>query len=143
MDFFIKYWSQIAVIIGLIGYVLKTIFDYKIRNRELRNKYFYELKAKKIIELHSELVEIKIFIDRKSYTEGFHQEVFRKRKALDKYYWESQLYFNKKTQLAFTNFIQGVSYYEIKDFEKEYPNFENDYYLFNKLLLKEFKKEIL
>lgn len=143
MDFFIKYWSQIAVIIGLIGYVLKTIFDYRIRNRELRNKYFYELKAKKIIELHSELVEIKIMIDRSQYTEGFHKELLSRRKALDKYYWDGQLFFNKKTQSAFNLFIQGISYYEIKDFDKEYPNMENEYNLFNKLLLKEFKKEIL
>lgn len=143
MDFFIRYWSQVAVIIGLIGYVLKTIFDYKIRNRELRNKYFYDLKAKKIIELHSELVEIKMMIDRLQYTEGFHSELLNRRKALDKYFWDGQLFFSKRTLFAFENFTASIMMYEIKDMEKEYPSMHKNYDIFNKLLLQEFKNEIL
>ncbi len=142
MDYLIKYWSQIAIVIGLFGYVLKTIFDYTIRNRELRNKYFYELKAKKIIELHSELIEIKILIDRKQYTEGFHKELLSKRKALDKYHWDGQLFFNKKTSLAFQRFVESIMMYEIKDFKKQYPNMDENYNIFNNLLLREFKNEI-
>ncbi|MBU7570306.1 MAG: hypothetical protein KAF41_06600 [Flavobacterium sp.] len=143
MDFFIKYWSQIAVIIGLIGYVLKTIFDYKIRNRELRNKYFYDLKAKKIIELHSELVEIKIMIDRNQYTEGFHKELLKRRKALDKYHWDGQLFFSKRTLLVFEKFVESIMMYEDADLKKMIPNIDRNYDIFNKLLLQEFKNEIL
>lgn len=143
MNFFIKYWSQIAVIIGLIGYVLKTIFDYRIRNRELRNKYFYELKAKKIIALHSELVEIKIMIDRHQHTEGFHTELLSRRKALDKYYWDGQLFFSKRTLLVFEKFTESIMMYERADLKQTVPNIDKNYAIFNKLLLEEFKNEIL
>ena len=64
-DFIVNYWSQLTVVLGIIGYILKTTFDYRLKNKELRFKYFYELKAKKVIEIYSKIVEIQMIIDRR------------------------------------------------------------------------------
>lgn len=34
MDFIVKYWSQIAVLIGAVGYLVKIPLDYSIKRRE-------------------------------------------------------------------------------------------------------------
>lgn len=88
MEILIKYWSQFALLLGLIGFILKTIFDYKIKNKELRNKFFYELKAQKIIELYKSIVEIQMIIDRQS-GEEMRRKMFTKRIQLDTFFWES------------------------------------------------------
>lgn len=43
MNLIINYWAQLTVIRGIIGYIIKAILDYRIKNKELKFKYFYEL----------------------------------------------------------------------------------------------------
>lgn len=58
---------QILLSSGLIIYLLKSIIEFYIRRKELRNKTFYEIKTKKILELHKKIVDIQIMLDRGTY----------------------------------------------------------------------------
>ena len=99
MKFLGEYWSQITVIIGAFGFILKTVFEYRLKTKELKFKYFYELKSQKIIELYSKIVEIQLIVDRRKKDEApsFETNMFQKRRGLDKYYWESEFYFSENT----------------------------------------------
>ncbi|SEG01590.1 hypothetical protein SAMN05421847_1296 [Halpernia humi] len=142
--FIAEYWSQITVVIGVIGFIVKTLLDYKIKIREHRSKYFYEIKAKKILELYDNLIKIQIIIDRKSKGEfqSFEQNIFAKRKELDKYYWESSLYLSNKTKHSFDNTLKMLKLFESKGFMTEFPKFEKAYQSLIDLLKKEFKNQI-
>ena len=59
MEYLVKHWAQIVVIIGAFGFLLKLILDYKFKTKELRYRYFYEKKAAKIVVMHEEIVVIK------------------------------------------------------------------------------------
>jgi len=85
MKFISEYWSQVTVIIGSMGFLLKTIFEYRLKNKELRFKYFYELKSQKIIELYSKIVEIQMIVDRRKKDDApsFESNMFKKRRELD------------------------------------------------------------
>jgi len=145
MEFITNYWSQLTVILGLIGYILKSIFDYRIKNKELRTKYFYELKASKLIDLHSIIVKIQMLIDRRKGGIGkeFEKNVFEKRIQLDKHFWESQFYFDSKTQKSFQLFLDYLKYFENENFMLENPETEFQFNQITQALLKEFKNEIL
>jgi hypothetical protein len=45
IEFLSKNWSQIAVIIGALGYFIKVILDFNIRKREIKFEYVYAVKA--------------------------------------------------------------------------------------------------
>lgn len=45
VDFLTANWSQITVIIGALGYLLKLIFDFNIRKKEIKFEYLYKEKA--------------------------------------------------------------------------------------------------
>lgn len=45
INLIINYWAQLFVILGIIG----SILDYRIKNKELKFKYLYKIKLKKII----------------------------------------------------------------------------------------------
>lgn len=139
-----NYWSQITVIIGIFGFTLKALLDYQIKLKEHRSKYFYELKAKKILEVYDSLIKIQIVIDRKSKGEfqSFEQNIYSKRKELDKYFWESNLYFSNKTKKSFDNILKMLKLFEKKEFIAEFPEFEKAFQSLIDLIKKEFKNEI-
>lgn len=143
MGLLVNYWSQITVLIGVFGYILKSIFDYKIKDKELRSKYFYELKAAKIIELYSKIVEIQMIIDRGKGGEKFGNNIFRQRIELDKFFWESKFYFKKNTQEYLRVFLENLKFFESKEILTEFPTIEDDFRLITDALLQEFKNEIL
>jgi hypothetical protein len=139
-----EYWAQITVIIGAIGFLLKIIFEYRFKNRELKFRYFYELKSQKIIELYSKIVEIQIIIDRHQDGEAssFENNIFSKRIALDKYYWESELYFSDKTKIIFRHFMEWLPMFESKEIMNKSPEIEVNFQKVTQALINEFKKEI-
>jgi hypothetical protein len=139
-----EYWSQITVLIGAIGFLLKTIFEFKLKNKELKFKYFYELKSQKIIELYTKIVEIQMIIDRRKKDDAptFESNMFQKRRALDKYYWESEFYFSDNTKKIFRKFMEWLPMFESKEIMIESPEIETNFEKITKILINEFKKEI-
>lgn len=144
MEFISNYWSQITVLLGVLGYIIKTILDNKFKTKELKFKYFYEIKSAKIIELYSKIVEIQMIIDRKKKGDGntFEGNVFRNRIALDKFYWESHFYFSEKTKNSFHQYLEWLKYFESKELMKENPEIEFQFDKITKILIDEFKREI-
>ncbi|MBO4234795.1 hypothetical protein FO675_10945 [Riemerella anatipestifer] len=144
MKFIAEYWSQITVIIGSFGFILKTIFEYRLKTKELKFKYFYELKSQKIIELYSKIVEIQMIIDRRKKDDApsFETNMFRKRIGLDKHYWESEFYFSENTKKIFRHFLSWLKMFESKEIMVESPEIESNFEKITKILINEFKKEI-
>jgi len=137
------YWSQITVVIGAVGFILKTIFEYRFKNKELKFKYFYELKAQKIIETYSKVVEIQMIVDRhkKGDAGSFETNMFQKRIALDKFYWESEFYFSEDTKKIFRHFMEWLPLFEIKEIRQE-SDAEENFRKVTNILIREFKREI-
>jgi hypothetical protein len=38
-------WAQIVVVIGAIGYIIKTILDFQVKKKEIRFAYIYQEKS--------------------------------------------------------------------------------------------------
>ena len=144
MEFLLSYWSQITVLLGVLGYTLKIIFENRFKNKELRFKNFYELRSTKITDLHTKIVEIQIILDRKKGSEELCLEsnILQKRIGLDKFYWESQLYFSTKTQKVFYQYLEWLKYFENKNLVKENPEIELHFNKITESLMKEFRREI-
>ena len=144
-EFIINYWSQLTVVLGVIGYILKTIFDFRLKNKELRFKYYYELKAKKIIEIYSKIVEIQIIIDRRKEgdNKSFEGNIFKNRIELDKYYWESSFYLTLKPEKAFKIFLEWLKFFETKQLLADDPTIEINFERVTRQLISEFKNEII
>lgn len=62
-EFIIEYWSQLAVLLGVIGYLLKTIFDFIIRKREIKFIKLHELRAEKISAIFHSLTNMEQSFD--------------------------------------------------------------------------------
>lgn len=131
--------------LGVIGYILKTIFDFRIKNKELRFKYYYELKAKKIIEIYTKIVEIQMIIDRRKEGESksFEGNIFKKRIELDKYYWESSFYLTPKSEKAFKTFLEWLKLYENTQMLLDDQTIEENFDRVTQQLISEFKNEIV
>lgn len=144
MNFIINYWAQLTVVLGVFGYIFKIVFDYKLKKKEIRLKYFYELKSAKIIELYNKVVEIQMIIDRRKTDDAktFESNIFKNRIALDKYYWESELYFSGKTQQSFRHFLEWLKYFELKEHKTKNPEIESEFRNITESLVREFKNEI-
>lgn len=143
-DFIVNYWSQLTVLLGVIGYIFKTIFDYKLKVKELKFKHFYELKAKKVVELYSKIVEIQMIVDRrkKGDTPSFENNIFKQRIELDKYFWESTFYLSPKAEKAFKDFLEWLKFFEVKEMIIEDPNIELKFDQLTQTLIAEFKNDI-
>ncbi|MDM1397124.1 hypothetical protein HX049_08040 [Myroides odoratimimus] len=50
-------WSQVTVVIGAIGFLLKTIFDRKSKQIEIRTTVFYERKFNQIEKINKALID--------------------------------------------------------------------------------------
>lgn len=144
-EFIINYWSQLTVLLGLIGYILKTVFDFRIKSKELRFKYYYEIKAKKIIEIYAKVVELQVIIDRrkKGNATNFESNIFKHRIELDRYYWESSFYLTDKSEKAFKSFLEWLKFFEIEEMLKDDPSIEDNFHKATKNLISEFKNEII
>ncbi len=141
---------QLLLSSGLIIYLIKSIIEFFIRRKELRNKTFYEIKTKKILELHKKIVDIQVILDRGSYPlniiygldENEKKSIGKIRYEMDLYFWESEFYFNKQTCKYIKEFIKYLTYFSTPEFIKEYPSVENEIQIILKNLLKQLKKEI-
>lgn len=144
-EFIFNYWAQFTVVLGVFGYILKTIFDFRLKNKELRFKYYYELKAKKIIEIYSKIVEIQMVIDRRREgdSKSFESNIFKNRIELDKYYWESSFYLTPKSEKAFKSFLEWLKIFEVKQMLVDDPTIEINFEKVTRQLILEFKKEII
>lgn len=144
MKYIFEYWSQITVLIGAIGFLLKTIFEFKLKSKELKFKYFYELKSQKIIELYAKIVQIQMIIDRRKKDDAptFEINIFQKRIALDKYYWESEFYFSERTKKIFRIYMEWLPMFESKEIMIESPEIETTFHKITGTLISEFKREI-
>lgn len=144
-EFIINYWAQLTVVLGVIGYVLKTIFDFRLKHKELRLKYFYELKAKKIIEIYTKIVDLQMIIDRRKKGDGssFESNIFKHRIDLDKYYCESSFYLTAKSEKAFKSFLEWLKFFEIKQMLIDDASIEFNFEKITKQLISEFKNEII
>lgn len=143
-DYILNYWSQLTVILGVISYIFKIFLDYKFKIKESKFKYLYELKAKKIIELYSKIVEIQMIVDRKNEgdTPSFENNIYKHRIELDKYYWESNFYLSSKTKKAFKNFLEWLKFFESKNIMSKDPQIELKFKQLTDILISEIKIEI-
>ncbi|MFD2564323.1 hypothetical protein [Aquimarina rubra] len=97
----------------------------------------------KIIEIHNKIVEIQILIDRQMYNNDFKQKVFKQRKSLDKFYWESKFYFTERTQELFDVFLEGLMSFEVDIPGEDTLETQIIFTDINRELLEEFKTEII
>jgi len=143
--FIVTYWAQLTVVLGVIASILKIVFDYKLKVKEQRAKNYYELKAKKIIEIYSKAVEIQMIIDRKKKGDAhsFEGNIFKNRISLDRYYWESSFYLTSKSENAFKDYLEWLKFFESKEMLQEEPLIEDKFFLVTKNLIAEFKKEVM
>lgn len=134
-----------TVLLGVIGYILKTIFDYRLKNKELRFQFYYELKAKKILEIYSKVVELQMIIDRrkKDDSPSFESNIFKHRIELDRYYWESSFYLTDKSEKAFKKFLEWLKFFEVKQMLINDPSIEDNFHSLTQQLISEFKSEIV
>ncbi len=51
-------WSQLSVLLGLIGYILKSIFDFILKKKEIKFIKLHELRAGKISEIFRSLANM-------------------------------------------------------------------------------------
>lgn len=139
-----EFWAQVTVLLGVLGYILKVILDNRLKSKELRYRYFYEIKSSKIIELYTKIVELQMVIDRRKRGEHktFEGNVFKHRVEFDKYYWESYFYFSKKTQKAFHLYLKWLKFFESKAMMNENPEIEFQFKKITNILIKEFKNEV-
>ncbi len=94
IDNVIRFWSQITVVIGAFGIFLKIIFDYKVRQKEIKYSSLYE---NKILEI-------------KSYYKSYHTFSV----ALQEFYF--QIHFGKHDEEIFQAIRQRI-YKAILDYE--------------------------
>jgi len=141
---------QLLLSSGLIIYLVKSTIEFYIRRKELRNKTFYEIKTKKILELHKKIVDVQIMIDRGSYPlnqihglgENEKKSIGKIRYEMDLDFWESEFYFNKQTCKYIKEFIKYLMYFSTPEFVKENTYVENEIQVIIKKLLKQLKSEI-
>ena len=140
----LEYWAQITVLLGTCGFILKTILESRYKTKELKFKYFFEIKFKKIIEIYSKIVEIQMIIDRRK-TGGercFETNMFKKRIALDQFYWESDFYLSDNTKKIFRHFLKWLPMFEQDEIIKDSPEIETQFEEITNVLIAEFRKEI-
>ncbi len=144
-NFIINYWSQLTVLLGLLGYILKTISDYRLKEREVRSRYYYELKASKILEIHSRIVELQMIIDRRKKEDSvsFEANICKHRIELDKYYWESSFFLTPTSEKAFKTFLEWLKFFELKQMLVDDPMIEKKFHLVTRQLVADFKNEII
>ncbi len=53
MDFILKYWAQITVLVGVIGYILKGYWDFKIKKLEIKSTLVFKERLKIISKFYS------------------------------------------------------------------------------------------
>lgn len=141
---------QLILSSGLIVYIIKSIVEFHIRKKELRNKTFYEIKTKKILELHKKIVDVQIILDRGTYPlnqiyrldENEKKSIGKIRYEMDLDFWESEFYYEKKTCKYIKEFIKYLMCFSTPEFIKEHPAIENEIQTIIKGLLKELKNEI-
>ena len=141
---------QLLLSSGLIIYLVKSIIEFYIRREELRNKTFYEIKTKKILELHKKIVAIQSMLDRGSYplnqiyglVENEKKSIGKIRYEMDLDFWESEFYFNTQTCKYIKELIKYLMYFSTPEFINEHPLLQNDIQIIIKKLLRQLKREI-
>lgn len=58
LEYLIKYWSQVTVVIFAIGYLLKVIFEFKIKKEEIKFDFIHKERAAVIKQLHLDLTHL-------------------------------------------------------------------------------------
>lgn len=58
LEFVAKYWSQISVLKFGIGYCLKTTFEYRLKEKEIKFNFIHSKRADIIKELYSKFSEL-------------------------------------------------------------------------------------
>ena len=51
LEFITKYWSQILLLIGAVGWIIKTVCETYLRKREMKYNFFYSSKVDSIKNL--------------------------------------------------------------------------------------------
>lgn len=132
VEFIIEYWSQIAVLLGIVGYLLKTILDFIIRKREIKFVKLHKLRAKIISEIYLSLANMEQSFDK--YLNKVHNlPSLKEEKALLDEARESmndfkrlihinELYFDQKTNEKLNNISKTYS----EAFLNSYTVFEGD-----------------
>ena len=142
---------QLILSSGLIIYIIKSITEFYIRKKELRNKTFYEIKTKKILELHKKIVDVQIMLDRGGFyplneiqalNETEKKSIGRIRYEMDLDFWESEFYFKKKTCKYIKQFIHYLIHFPTQKSINENSSLESEMQIIIKKLLRELKSEI-
>lgn len=141
---------QLLLSSGLIIYVVKSIIEFYIRKKELRNKTFYEIKTKKILELHKKIVDIQIMLDRGAYPlnniygldENERKSIGKIRYEMDLDFWESEFFFNKHTSIYLKELIKYLTFFSTPKFIEENSSTKNEIQIIIKKLIKELKNKI-
>jgi hypothetical protein len=63
-EFIIQNWSQLIILLGALGYILKTTFDFLLKKKEIKFIKLHELRAVKISAIFQSLAEMEHSFDR-------------------------------------------------------------------------------
>lgn len=56
--FIVTYWTQFTALILAIGYVIKVIFEFYIKTKEIKFNFIHKERAEIIKQLHLDLIEL-------------------------------------------------------------------------------------
>jgi hypothetical protein len=59
MDFISNNWSQLTVIIGILSYIVKQYFNYRLKKQELNYKHVLDNRIKEFKEFYKVFFELK------------------------------------------------------------------------------------
>lgn len=58
IKFLIEYWSQATVLLFAIGYILRVIFDFYIKKKEIKFNFIHKERAEVIKQLNLDIIEL-------------------------------------------------------------------------------------
>lgn len=136
---------------GLIVYCIKSIIEFYIRKKELRNKTFYEIKTKRILELHKKIIDIQVMVDRSGFyplneihvlNDNEKKSIGKIKYEMDLDFWECEFYYNAKTCECIKELISYLYFFSDPHKEKNAQIEREEIQQIIKNLLKQLKKEI-
>ncbi|MBL7113101.1 MAG: hypothetical protein ISS19_14285 [Bacteroidales bacterium] len=64
VDFLSQYWSQIALLLGIFGYIIKIIFEARVKIKEIKFSHLHLLRTKEIKEFYLSFLDVEDMLKR-------------------------------------------------------------------------------
>ena len=110
-DLIINYWSQIVILIGAIGYLLKLFFNFVIKKKEIKFTIFQKLRNEEVKSFYISFLEFEEIL--KQYNA----------RAFNGYNLDERFY--DKLELSYKNLILDFSSLKLISNKKHFEEIDN------------------